>query len=123
MDAIGSVMRTQGRGLGAAAATIAALALAFALPAQADAQWQQAERIRADLFKAQTSLLLDGGAGATRSVEHARRALAGELERGLRIRSPGSCARSRHSWLLRARPPRGATRSRSPPRGAASSRR
>ena len=49
---------------------------------------QQAERIRADLFKAQTSLLLDGGAGATRSVDQARSALAGELERGLRSRSP-----------------------------------
>ena len=81
-------MRTRGRGLGAGVATIAALALAFALPAHADAQWQQAERIRADLFKAQTSLLLDGGAGATRSVDQARSALAGELERGLRIRSP-----------------------------------
>ena len=79
--------RRQGSRLGAGAATIAALLLAFAQPAMADAPWAQAERINADLFKAQSSLLLDGGAGATRSVDQARSALAGELERGLRASS------------------------------------
>ncbi len=80
-------MPRQRKRLAASTAAIAALALAFAQPASA-APWEQAERIRADLFEAQTSLLLDGGTGATVAVDHARGALAGELERGLRSRSP-----------------------------------
>ncbi len=81
-------MPRQRKRLAASTAAIAALALAFAQPASAAAPWEQAERIRADLFEAQTSLLLDGGTGATVAVDHARGALAGELERGLRSRSP-----------------------------------
>jgi high-affinity iron transporter len=67
---------------------LGALALVLALPISAEAQWEQAERIRANLFEAQTSLLLDRGDGATAAVGRARRALAGDLVRGLERHSP-----------------------------------
>jgi high-affinity iron transporter len=76
----------------AALATLAALAvaaLAAPAPAGASPPWQAAEQIRSGLFQAQSSLLLDGGAGAAAKVEHARGALHGELQRDLRADAPG----------------------------------
>jgi high-affinity iron transporter len=84
---------TRARRIGAAAwaTALAALTIAALAPAAAgspDPPWQAAERIRSELFEAQSSLLLDGGAGAAARVAHARGILDGELRQGLRADAP-----------------------------------
>jgi high-affinity iron transporter len=60
--------------------------------ASAAAPWEQAEEVRSGLFKAQTDLLLDGGAKASAEVDAAGAAVTGKLERELRSSSPSSLA-------------------------------
>ncbi len=69
--------------MGRVAAILAVLATALlaAAPASAEPPWQAADSIRADLFKAQAQLLLDGQTGD--SVDAAEARLAGPLHAGL----------------------------------------
>ena len=65
-----------------------------ALPGAAHAQapWQQGEQIRNGLFDAQTSAILEGGAGAAEDVAGAEAAISGKLERQMAEASPASLA-------------------------------
>ena len=76
---------------------LAAAALAVAVPGPAAAQerppWRAAEIIRADLFGAQTELILGGRAAAAREARSAAAAYDGELRDTLREAAPGVAAR------------------------------
>ena len=76
---------------------LAAAALAVAVPGAAAAQdrppWRAAEIIRADLFGAQTELILGGRAAAAREARSAAAAYDGELRDTLREAAPGVAAR------------------------------
>jgi len=83
---------------------LAAAALAVAVPGPAAAQdrppWRAAEIIRADLFGAQTELILGGRAAAAREARSAAAAYDGELRDALRAEAPREAARV--SQALRA---------------------
>ncbi len=68
--------------------SVAAAALAVAAPARAHAPWEAAEEFRSSLFEAQTSLLLDGGEGASQDLRAAHSALESHLGRVLGTYSP-----------------------------------
>jgi high-affinity iron transporter len=70
----------------AAIAVALAATLLAAAPAAAEPPWRAADAIRADLFEAQTQLLLEERTG--NSVEAARARLAGPLRRGLAAEAP-----------------------------------
>ena len=77
-----------------AAAAAALVVLALAAPALAAPPWQVADTIRADLFEAQTDLLLAEpgrrtGSG-TRAIDAAERAVSGSLERDLARDAPAA---------------------------------
>ena len=76
---------------------LAAAALAVVVPGPAAAQerppWRAAEIIRADLFGAQTELILGGRAAAAREARSAAAAYDGELRDTLREAAPGVAAR------------------------------
>ena len=70
------------------AAVLFAAVLAPSVATAAEPPWRAADRISSSLFDAQTALLLDER--AERSVESARRALSGALDRGLERSAPGA---------------------------------
>jgi high-affinity iron transporter len=73
---------------------VAAVALALlAAPAGAAPPWQSADRIRTDLFDAQTALLL--GERANRGAADTARLLRGPIEQGMRRFAPGELRRLR----------------------------
>ena len=83
-----------------AVAAVALVLLGLAGSASAAPPWQAADTIRADLFAAQTDLLLgDGGAsgGASRSLADAERALAGPLRRDFAADAPGALGELRRA--------------------------
>ena len=62
--------------------------LAFVQTAGAEAPYEHADTIAAELFDARSSLILDGGAQAAKDVESAREAFSGTLAAGLEKSSP-----------------------------------
>jgi high-affinity iron transporter len=70
----------------------AASALLVAPAARADPPWQEAENVRAGLFEAQTSLLLDRDGGAQAGVARARSAVTGRLGRSMGRAAPAELA-------------------------------
>ncbi len=90
----------------AVAAAVALVVLAFAATAVAAPPWQVADTIRADLFEAQTELLLaePGRQGGSRSgaLDDAERAVSGSLERDLARDAPSALAEL-HAALRAAR--------------------
>ena len=78
---------------------LAAAALAVAVPGPAAAQerppWRAAEIIRADLFGAQTELILGGRAAAAREARSAAAPYDGELRDTLREAAPGAARSAR----------------------------
>jgi high-affinity iron transporter len=89
-----------------AAAAVALVLLGLASTAAAAPPWQAADTIRADLFEAQTQLLL-GKQPAGSAVGRAQRAVDGPLERGLAADAPGALGEL-HSALAAARSAYGA---------------
>jgi high-affinity iron transporter len=80
----------RGRTTSIAAVAVAALVLSFtASRAHAQAPWEGAEQVRTSLFDAQSALLLDRR-NARSEVERARRALNGDLARGLLADAPAA---------------------------------
>jgi high-affinity iron transporter len=73
-----------------AAAAVVLTALGLAATATAAPPWQVADTIRADLFAAQTELLLDGRSGGGSSLDDAERAVRGRFERDLAAASPAT---------------------------------
>ncbi|HEU0018710.1 MAG TPA: hypothetical protein VFQ14_00325, partial [Thermoleophilaceae bacterium] len=82
--------RSAGRVVAGAVATAMAVALAvLGLTATASAApWQAADAIRADLFAAQTALLLEERTDGANALDDAERAVAGRVERDLAVDSP-----------------------------------
>jgi high-affinity iron transporter len=78
--------------MAAALATSAVALLASPPVARAEAPWRAAEEVRANLFEAQSSILLDRGDDAAALVERADDAVGGELGRGLAQRAPADLA-------------------------------
>jgi high-affinity iron transporter len=72
-----------------AAAAVALVLLGLTSTATAAAPWQAADTIRADLFEAQTQLLLRKETSGS-AVARAQRAVTGPLERGLAADAPGA---------------------------------
>jgi high-affinity iron transporter len=74
---------------------VALVLLGLAANAGAAAPWRVADTIRADLFDAQTALLLDERSDAGGALADARRSVSGTFERDLRSDAPGALAELR----------------------------
>jgi high-affinity iron transporter len=86
------------------AAAVALALLAIAGPAAAASPWQVADGIRADLFAAQTELLLDERSGeAGGALADAERRVSGGFERDLARSAPGALAELRASLAAATR--------------------